>query len=554
MLLLHPRLHTLHPTLSSPDNPWGTVEAVQVDDSSGRVVFAGSAREALARRRTGEEVERLEGGCVLPGLIDSHAHTTGISQRPGALDLPDDASPRRWAEAVSQAAATLPQGAWITGRAWNQAVWSDAELQGVTTSAEGFPDHSLLSAAAPGHPVMLHRTDQHAVWANEAAMRAAGITATTPDPEGGRIVRDPQGAATGVFVDEAAGLLQRAMPPLTPAENRMLLRANARRYLSHGVTCVHCMLLRVHELDDYREALGDGPGQVPLRVRAFVYDEPEALAQWAREHTPYEDPAGWFTVAGLKLFADGALGSQGAWFHEPYALGGQCGLSVATPAQMAEVAAAALAGGWQLATHAIGDRAIDETMAAYERGGWSAAHEALKWRIEHVQHPRPESLDKLAALKLYGAMQPIHATRDMRFVKKLLGPQREALAYPWSALLSRGTPLAFGSDYPIETLDPWAGIHAASTRQDEHDQPEGGWHPQWRVSVLEAVKAYTLEAARFSPDDDGHLGHLAPGARADWIALDRDLAAVEARDTKATRVHRVSVSGRRWTQSATPHP
>ncbi len=520
MIILHPRIHTLSKDLMRPENPWGTVEALQILD--GRVVRAGARAEVLRHRAAGEPVEAIDGACVLPGLIDTHAHLTGLSMRPGALDLPDDLPPLQWAEAVAAAAAGLSPGVWITGRAWNQAVWRDEDCQGLRRSPEGFPAHDLLSAAAPDNPVVLHRTDQHAAWVNAAALRAAGVHRHLPDPEGGLIVRDPAGEPLGVLVDEAVGLVARALPPLDAAQRRALLAEKGRLFLSRGVTTVHCALIKPEDLDHYAHVL-TGDERLGLRVRGMVYDEPAALEAWARQNKPWRDEGGWWSVETLKAFADGALGSRGAWFFDPYEGATACGFSVATPPEIEALGRAALAGGWQLATHAIGDRAITETIDAYARAGWTAdLSDRLRWRVEHVQHPRLDALDKMAALGLFAAMQPIHATRDMRFVAALLGHQRASLSYPWRAVADRGIPTGFGSDYPIETLDPFAGLHAALTRQDEAGRPDGGWFPEHRLGRLEAMLAYTRGGAGLMGRDRDDLGHLGPEAHADLIALDVD--------------------------------
>ncbi|MEO1270338.1 MAG: amidohydrolase, partial [Myxococcota bacterium] len=474
-----------------------------------------------------------------------------LGLRVGGLDLLDHTSPQSWAEAVAHRAQNSPPGTWITGRAWNQTIWTTAQTAQTPRTSEGFPTHALLSEAAPDHPVMLHRTDQHAVWVNREAMLRAGIDPDAPlvasDPAGGRVVRNDDGTPAGVFIDSAIDLIEDHIPPPSDAEVIQAIEASGARCLAAGLTCVHCALVRPSELEAYQQALASG--RLPLRVRAMVYDDPEALAAWASTHTPWSDATGQWRVVTLKMFADGALGSRGAWMLRPYHNHpDELGFPVATPDQIARVAMAAAQQGWQLATHAIGSRAIRETAQAYARGaaaaGWSDAPAALRWRIEHLQHPEPDDLDTIAAAGLYAPMQPIHATRDMRFAESLLGPERAAQAYPWRAALRAGIPVGFGSDYPIETLNPFVGLHAAITRQDDADHPPGGWYPEHCLTPLEAVSAYTAQAAGFIAEDDGHLGHLGVGAEADLIATTVDPATATPQQLRTAAITWSLIGGR----------
>jgi predicted amidohydrolase YtcJ len=530
MIVLHPRIHTF--------TDQGTVSAMRV--IGGRVVALGEEAEILASRDPGEPVYRPGAACILPGLIDTHAHLTSMGQRPGSLHVPDDTLPQSIAAAVRGNAAGLPAGSWVTGRAWNQSVWP--EDVGIRRTAAGFPTHQLLTEACPQRPVMIQRADQHAVWLNRAAMEVTGLWRTQrPDPEGGTIDRDEEGYPSGVLIDAAIGIARRAMPPLTPAETRLVIRERAARFVRAGVTCVHCALIRPSELGEYREAV-TGPERVGLRVRGMVYDEPARLIEWAQHNRPEVDPTGLYHLVTLKAFADGALGSKGAWFWEPYEGSEGCGKPVATPREVEALAAAAIQRGFQLATHAIGDRAVRETMDAYVRGGWTSELEStLRFRIEHVQHTRPEDLDRMADLRLSAAMQPIHCTRDMRFAQRLIGAGRAAHAYPWAGVLRRGIRLGFGSDYPIETMNPWVGLHAAVTRQDSDGSPECGWQPQHRLQMSDALDAYLREGARMVVPDDGVLGHL--GSVADFIAVDTDPLTDTAETVAATNVFATVIAG-----------
>ncbi len=537
MIVLHPNLYTLIPQRCTPSNPWGKVEALCARD--GAIVAVGTREEILALQTKNERVIEPKAACIMPGFIDTHAHLSCLGMRPGMLDLPDDTSPQQWAQAVAQSAAQLPAGSWIVGRGWNQEVWSG---EGLPRTVEGFPTHELLSQAAPHHPVLLHRIDQHAIWVNQAAMRAANFTRDAADPPGGKIIRDAGGEPSGVFVDEAGVLFEKTLPPLTSEELCLLLRENAAQFLAQGITCMHCAVVPLHELAAYHEVFGtqNTPG---LRVRGMAYAKPKPLAAWARNHAPQRDPKAMWSLPALKAFADGALGSRGAWFFEPYEGETTCGMSVAPPDELEQLSRAALESGWQMAVHAIGDRAIAETLSAWERAGLTKAKaQHLCWRIEHVQHPRKESLDAMAQRGIGAAMQPIHCTQDMRFAEALLGPTRAAFAYPWHAVHSRQIPLGFGSDYPIETNNPFVGIHAAVTRQNAQNLPKEGWHRAQCVSRQTAIGAYTYEGAKLMVEDTHTLGHL--GAVADWVALDTDITKAPIDKVRCTRALWVVTAGK----------
>ncbi len=533
MIVIHPRIYPF----VWPDRT-RTVEAFRVVD--GRVVAMGSETTVLRERVPGEAVHRPDAACILPGLIDTHAHLSSLGARPGSLDVPDESTPAEIAAHVRRAVVGMPQGSWLTGRAWNQAVWPDGCE--VERTPAGFPTHRSLTEASPATPVMLHRTDQHAVWLNRAAMEAAGLWRTrVPDPEGGTVDRDADGFPSGVLVDEAVGLVRKAMPPVTPTERGLVVLERARKFLEAGVTCVHCALVKPSALPEYRNAVL-GPDATGLRVRAMMYDHPEKLAEWARHNSPALGDDGVFHMVTLKAFADGALGSRGAWMYEPYVGTDGVGKPVATPPEVELLARTAVERGWQLATHAIGDRALREVMEAYVRGGWNASLEpTLRFRIEHVQHTRPVDLDRMAELRIAAPMQPIHATRDMRYCDALIGRERGANSYPWAGVLRRGIRLGFGSDYPIETLNPWAGLHAAVTRQDDRDLPAGGWNPEQCISMTQALDAYLASGASLVVADDGVLGSLA--TTGDFIAIDTDPFVDSARTVAGTTVRATVVGG-----------
>ncbi|KYF99368.1 hypothetical protein BE20_31630 [Sorangium cellulosum] len=494
-----------------------------------RIAFVGSAADARAFVGPATRVVELPGRAVVPGLVDGHAHLYGLGV---ALETPSVRGARS-AEAaaavVAEAAKVRPRGEWITGRGWDQNLWPGA----------AFPTHAPLDAAAPEHPVALRRVDGHALWANAAAMRAAGVGRGAQDPPGGRILRDAAGEPTGVFIDSAMDLVEAKIPADPPAvRERRILRA-AEEALSSGLTGVHEMGIDDETVAVYRAL--DAAGRLPIRVYAYLAGA--GRLEGLRARAPDADAAGtaMFVLRGVKLFADGALGSRGAALLEPYAdEPSTSGLLLMDREALARAARLVADAGFQLAVHAIGDRANRAVLDAFEALGPGRAA-ALRFRVEHAQIVSPDDLPRFAALGAIASVQPTHATSDMPWAPARLGARRLKGAYAFRSLLASGARVVFGSDFPVEEPSPLLGIYAAVTRQDLSGQPPGGWMPEERLDLDEALLAFTAAPA-YAAWAEGQRGRIAEGFVADLTVLGRDLS--PDRSLVDTPIDMVVVGGR----------
>ena len=506
-LLTAARIHT-----SDPAQP--QVEAMAWD-GSGRVLAVGDAKALLARY---PDAERVDAGAatVVPGLIDAHGHLMGLGY---ALMQADLVGTRDRADVVARLKAfaekeALPEGAWLVGNGWDQNDWPE----------KAFPTAADLDAAFPDRPVWLERVDGHAGWANSAAMQL--VEQANPErslagdwqPDGGRILR-ADGKATGVFVDEAMGLVRAQMPEpdeawLTEALERALVAA-AR----DGLTGVHDMGVSSQTLALYKR-FADA-GKLTLRIDAYADGDGQALADLC-EHGAYYHPDGRLQMRGVKLFIDGALGSRGAALLADYSdEPGNRGLLVTDPATYEGIVRKAKGCGVQVATHAIGDRGNRIVIDTYERVLGDDAKSDHRWRVEHAQIVSPEDIPRFAPLGVIASMQPTHATSDMPWAEDRLGKDRLFGAYAWQRFLHSGARLALGSDFPVESPDPRLGLYAAVTRQDRDGQPPGGWLPDQRLGAAEALRGFTSDAA-YAAFDEKQVGKLARGMRADFVVLAED--------------------------------
>jgi predicted amidohydrolase YtcJ len=448
---------------------------------------------------------------VLPGLADAHGHLYGLGVALDTVDLVGTTSYDEVIARVRQRAAAARAGEWIQGRGWDQNRWPGKQ----------FPTAGPMDAAVSEVPVWIRRVDGHAGLANSAAMRAAGVTAATPDPEGGRIIRDAAGQPTGVFVDAATGLVDRAVPSASPALVKSRVLAAAQAIAAQGLTEMHDAGADDETIHAVRELIDEH--RFPIRVYMMLSDDDEhsvspRLRRWFADK-PLIAYGGRLTIRSVKLYADGALGSRGAALLEPYDDDpGNRGLTIASPEHIQAVAASARAAGFQVNTHAIGDRGVRNVIDAYEHAGATAAD---RFRIEHLQIITAADLPRLSKLGIIASMQPTHATSDMYWAEARIGPERIRGAYAWRRVLDSGARLALGSDFPVEFVNPFFGIYAAVTRQDQKGYPEGGWYPKERLTLAEAIRGFTSDAA-FAAFEEGSRGTIEPGKVADFTIVDRN--------------------------------
>jgi predicted amidohydrolase YtcJ len=497
----------------------------------GRVQFAGSAVEALTFRGATTRVIDAAGQTIIPGMTDAHAHLFNLGVTLSWVNLTGTRSYDDVIARVVDKARSVPKGTPIFGRGWDQNDWSDTRL----------PSHGQLSAATPDHPVVLTRVDGHAVLANAVALRAAGITNATRDPEGGRVLRDAAGAATGVLVDNAQDLIEPATRGGPAIDVRATLRAAVREANRWGLTGVHEMGVDSSVIAAYEQAAR--AGELTVRTYALVSGDSASVA-WAFRRAPrsaLHDGRLW--VRSIKLYGDGALGSRGAALLDPYADdGANSGLLVMQPGYIQRVSEQALRAGWQVATHAIGDRANRLALDAYASALKAVPTADHRFRIEHAQIIHHADIGRFAELGVIPSMQASHQTSDMYWAGNRLGTERLRGAYAWRSLLATGVIIPNGSDFPVELVNPLLSFHAAIARQDADDFPTGGWYPEQRMTREEALRSMTIWPARAAFQEQV-LGSLTVGKYADFVVLDQDIMRVAPELVLRTNVVQTWVGG-----------
>jgi predicted amidohydrolase YtcJ len=521
LLVLNGRVYTA-------DTAQWTAEAFAVRE--GRVVYVGSRDGAMGYRGASTVVEDIAGATVVPGITDAHAHLVNLGSR--GIDLVGTATYDDVISRVVARARELPEGEWVLGRGWDQNDWPETTL----------PTHDRLTAAVPDHPVYLTRVDGHAGLANAAAMRRAAVTRGARDPEGGRVERDKSGDPTGVFIDNAQRLVRAAIPP--PSRDlvrRAILDAQTEMH-RWGLTGVHDAGSSRVAIDVYQE-LGRS-GQLTARVYAMLSDDAELLDEWLGRGPAIGLFGGTLWVRSIKGYMDGALGSRGAALLAPYSDAGETsGLLVNTPAHIRELADRALARGFQLGVHAIGDRGNRLVLDAFGAALEARPTADHRFRIEHAQILDQTDIPRFKALGVIPSMQGSHQTSDMYWAADRLGPQRLAGAYAWRSLLATGVIIPNGTDFPVELVNPLISFHAAFTRQDRSNQPAGGWQPQQAMTRDQALLSMTLWPA-IAGFQESELGTLTVGKRADFTVFDQDIMTVPAERVLATSVVATFIGGR----------
>ncbi len=497
-------------------------------DEAGKVVATGD--EALRQRYP--DATEVDGGgrCLLPGLVDAHAHLSSQGFLATSLDL---AGVPTLAEALSRIEAYAranPSTRMITGRGWNQVLWADKR----------FPTAADIDAVVADRPVWLRRIDGHAGWANSRMLDLAGIDDDTPDPVGGRIMRDADGKATGVLVDLAMNLADAVVPPPDKREIRLAYLEAIESLVAMGMTGMHDAGIDITEAEVLIAMADDG--ELDMRIYAMLSDAGENLDAMGKPLIAHGHDR--LEIRSVKLYADGALGSRGAALLGPYSDDPENrGLAFLATTELADKVRKANDMGFQVGIHAIGDLGNRMSLDAFEsvQGGKPSP---LRNRVEHAQVVALEDIPRFAELGVIASMQPVHATSDMNMAEDRVGPDRIRGAYAWRRFLDSGAVIASGSDFPVELPNPFFGLHAAVTRRDRAGEPEGGWYADQAMTRDEALHSFTLAAA-FAALQEDRLGSLEPGKWADFIIIDRDYFSIPAGEIDDLRVLDTWVGGER---------
>lgn len=494
----------------------------------GRIVAVGTDGDIAGLVGPDTRVVDAAGGMVVPGFIDTHVHFVTGGYRLASVQLRDAATPAEFVARIRDFAATVPPGTWILGGDWDHTLWGGT-----------LPTRAWIDSVAPDHPVWVNRLDGHMALANSAALAAAGVSGATADVAGGEIVRRPDGEPAGVFRDNAMALIQRAVPDPPPEFTDRALQAAMQYVAAQGVTTVHDMG-DWSNIAAFRRA--HGAGRMHIRIYAAV-----PLDQWAAlRDTVAARGTGdeWLRIGMLKGFVDGSLGSHTAAFHEPFTDDPtRSGLLVTEPAALYDAIAAADAAGLHLAVHAIGDRANALLLDIYARVAAENGPRDRRFRIEHAQHLTPADISRFADLDVIASMQPYHAIDDGRWAESVIGPERSRTTYAFRDLMEAGARVAFGSDWFVAPPTPLEGIYAAVTRRTLDDAHPDGWMPHQKVTVEQALRAYTAAGA-YASFEEGQKGTLEAGKLADFVILDADLRTVPPEHIRNVAVVATFVGGR----------
>ena len=498
-----------------------------------RIVWVGSTNEAKRLYPNPARTMDLYGATVLPGISDAHTHLINLGESLVRLNLKDIPTEKGIVERVKQRVASTAPGEWILGWGWDEGKW-----------ASHYPTNQALSAATPNHPVFLVGLHTFAAWANQRALEIAGITKDTKDPQNGKIVRDERtGEPTGILLNRAQDLVAKHIPQMTLTEAKRAMQLAAHECVRNGLTSVHEAKVTTLMVEAFEEMVREG--QMPLRVYAMLDGADKNLVDEWLKHGPAIDPHRQFTIRAFKLFADGALGSRGAALLEPYSDALQTKGVMTTPeSEVYSLTRRALEGGFQVCTHAIGDAANRAVLDAYEQAE-KEVPEARdpRLRIEHAQVLAPEDIPRFAKLGVIASMQPTHCTSDMPWAEKRLGPERAKYAYAWRSVGDSGARLPLSSDFPGETLNPFYGIYAAITRQDPQGNPPGGWHPEQKLTLEQALRGYTVEAA-YAEFEEKDKGSIEKGKLADLTVISKDITKIPPREILSIRVLKTFVGGK----------
>jgi predicted amidohydrolase YtcJ len=505
-------------------------QALLIDQ--GKVVATGD-HAALSARAGNAKVIDGQGRTLLPGLIDAHGHVLELGYARNSVDLSGTQSLDDALAKVKAYAVAHPDAKWILGGGWNQEIWKLGR----------FPTAKELDAVVADRPVWLSRVDGHAGWANTAALKLAGVTKASKDPSGGRIERDASGNPSGVFVDAASDLIYAVVPAPSAQQKMAALDAALAEMASVGLTGVSDAGIDLANYELYRQYADQH--KLTARIYAMIRGTGDDFDAISKDGPLIGYGNDFLTVRSVKLFADGALGSRGAAMLKPYADDPHnSGLLFLKPDELTAMIGKALGKGYQVGVHAIGDHANREVLDSYAAAYQTHPHGiALRNRIEHAQIVSLQDIPRFVPLQLIASMQPTHATSDMNMAEDRVGHERIKGAYAWQRFLKQGTIVAAGSDFPVESANPFYGLYSAVTRKDHNGQPPGGWYPDQDMTLVQALRAFTLDAA-YAEHAETTLGTLEPGKWADFILVDHDIFKDPASTLWNTRVLQTWVGGK----------
>lgn len=511
--------------------PQTSAEAIAILDR--RIIAVGSNDEIKKLGGTNTRTIDAQGQLVLPGFNDAHVHFMSGGFQLSSVDLRDAKSPEEFAQRIRDFAAKLPPGRWITGGDWDHESWPAANL----------PTKELIDRYTPNTPVFVNRLDGHMALANSIALKLAGVTSATKDPDGGVIVRDPKtGEPTGVLKDAAQSFVWKVIPAPSFEEKLSAARAATNHAASLGVTSVQDMSAGV-DVGVYQTLLDRGE----LKTRIYAVWPLPSWDRLARTGVRAHFGSAMVRTGGLKGFADGSLGSTTALFFNPYLdAPGTSGIpsdEMFPDGAMLERVRGADRAGLQVLIHAIGDRANDKILSIYEQVEKEDGERDRRFRIEHAQHLRPQDIARFARDKVIASMQPYHAIDDGRWAEKRIGPERAKTTYAFRSLIDSGAKLAFGTDWTVAPLNPILSIYAAVTRRTLDGKRPAGWIPAQKISVEEAVRAYTFGSA-FAEFQENEKGVIAPGKLADLVILSRDIFKIDPNEIDKVKVVMTIMDGR----------